>query len=147
MGSGHSAVGGRGHAHRAEDHDRAHAQASEALSLFQEIEDPRGIAWSLEVLAGLRAAEGQADRAARLWSASEALRERVGAALPPNLKMLRDRYIDSVKESLGSARVQGCCPPKGVQCRSRGHLHSPVERRYLPILPCRNEPLVPAPLA
>jgi len=91
-----------------EGHDRP-AQASEALSLFREIEDPRGIAWSLEVLAGLRAAEGQADRADRLWSASEALRERVGAALPPNLQMLRDRYIDSVNTSLGEAQFAMAC--------------------------------------
>ena len=86
-----------------EGHDRQ-AQASEALALFRELEDPRGIAWTLEVLAGLRAAEGRDDSAARLWSASEALRERLGAALPPNLKMLRDRYIDSVRTSLGEVQ-------------------------------------------
>jgi non-specific serine/threonine protein kinase len=43
------------------------AQATEALGHCQELEDPRGIAWSLDVFAGLLAAEGHADGAARLW--------------------------------------------------------------------------------
>ena len=55
-----------------QDFDQARAQASEAMSLCQELEDPRGIAWSLDVFAGLLAAEGHADGAARLWGASDA---------------------------------------------------------------------------
>ncbi len=43
------------------DYTQASAQASEALSLCQELEDPRGIAWSLEMFAGLLAATGLAD--------------------------------------------------------------------------------------
>ena len=54
-----------------QDFDQARAQASEAMSLCQELEDPRGIAWSLDVFAGLLAAGGHADGAARLWGASE----------------------------------------------------------------------------
>ena len=49
-----------------QDFDQARAQASEAMSLCQELEDPRGIAWSLDVFAGLLAAGGHADGAARL---------------------------------------------------------------------------------
>ncbi len=89
-----------------EDHGRAHAQASEALSLFQELEDPRGIAWSFEVFADLVAGAGQADTAAHLWSASEGMLEGIGASLPPNIKLVRGRYIDRVKASLGSARYE-----------------------------------------
>ena len=55
-----------------QDFDQARAQASEAMSLCQELEDPRGMAWSLDVFAGLLAAGGHADGAARLWGASDA---------------------------------------------------------------------------
>ena len=92
-----------------QDFDQARAQASEAMSLCQELEDPRGIAWSLDVFAGLLAAEGHADGAARLWGASDALLESVGGSLPPNLKMIRDRYIDSVNTSLGEAQFATAC--------------------------------------
>jgi non-specific serine/threonine protein kinase len=92
-----------------EDHGRAHAQASEALSLFQELEDPRGIAWSLEVFAGLMAAAGHADTAARLWSASEEMLQSMGASLPPNIKVLRERYIGPVKAALNGTRYDAAC--------------------------------------
>ena len=50
----------------------AHAHASEALLLCEELEDTRGIAHSLEVFAGLLAAAGFAEAAVRLWGAAEA---------------------------------------------------------------------------
>jgi non-specific serine/threonine protein kinase len=92
-----------------EDHDQGRVQASEALSLFQELEDPRGIAWSLEVFAGLLAAGGQAEGAARLWGASANMLESMGGALSPNIKLIRDRYIEPVKMSLGEAPFEAAC--------------------------------------
>ena len=67
-----------------EEYTQASVQASEALSLCEELEDPRGIAWSLEVFAGLLAATGLADGAARLWGAAEGLLESVGGSLNPS---------------------------------------------------------------
>jgi non-specific serine/threonine protein kinase len=91
------------------DYERARAQAAEALALFQELEDPRGIAWTLEVCAGLLAADGQVDGAARLWSASAGQRERIGAALPPNLCVVRDRFLEAVRTAIGDARFETVC--------------------------------------
>jgi len=101
-----------------QDFDRARAQAAEAMSLCQELEDPRGIAWSLDVFAGLLAAEGHADAAARLWGASDALLETVGASLVPTIGWIRDRYFEPVKKSLGgavfeAARAEGRAMPIG----------------------------------
>jgi predicted ATPase/serine/threonine protein kinase len=95
-----------------QDFDGARAQASEAMALCQESDDPRGIAWSLDVFAGLLAAGGHADRAARLWGASDALLQRVGGSLNPTVAWIRDRYIEAVKTSLGpgsfeTARAEG----------------------------------------
>ena len=92
-----------------EDYEQARRQASEALSLCQELEDPRGIAWSLEVFAGLLAAEGHADGAARLWGASEACERASAPRCRRNSTMLRDRYIESVKTSFGEARFAMAC--------------------------------------
>jgi len=83
-----------------EDFASAREMASEAISLNEALEDPRGIAWSLEVFAGLLA-EGHADAAARLWGASDRLLESVGGSLHPIVKGIRDRYMESVRTSLG----------------------------------------------
>jgi predicted ATPase/DNA-binding winged helix-turn-helix (wHTH) protein len=83
------------------DFDVASAQASEAMSLCQDLEDPRGIAWSFEVFAGLLAAGGDSDGAALLWGASDRLLQNVSSSLSPEIRWIRDRYIEPVKTSLG----------------------------------------------
>jgi predicted ATPase/DNA-binding winged helix-turn-helix (wHTH) protein len=99
-----------------QDFDLACAQASEAMSLCQELEDPRGIAWSLDVFAGLLAAAGYQDEAARLWGASDGLLESVSGSLVPTIGWIRDRYLAPVKKSLGgggfeTARAEGRAMP------------------------------------
>jgi tetratricopeptide (TPR) repeat protein len=99
-----------------QDFDQARAQASEAMALCQELEDPRGIAWSLDVFAGLLAAGGYADAAAQLWGASDGLLESVGGELVPTIRWIRDRYFEPVKTSLGggsfeTARAEGRAMP------------------------------------
>jgi predicted ATPase/DNA-binding winged helix-turn-helix (wHTH) protein len=95
-----------------EDYAHARAQASEALSLCEELEDPRGIAWSLEVFAGLLAAAGLADGAARLWGAAEGRLANVGGSLAPSIRWIRDRYIERARAVAGetsfdAARTEG----------------------------------------
>jgi len=98
------------------DFDQARAQASEALSLCQELDDPRGIAWSLDMFASLLAAAGHAERAARLWGAADRLLESVGGSVTPEIRGIRDRYVESAKTSLGvgafeTARTEGRAMP------------------------------------
>jgi non-specific serine/threonine protein kinase len=81
---------------------QAHAQASEALSICQELEDPRGIAWSLDVFAGVLAAAGRADAAARSWGAADRLLESVGGALSQEIRWIRARYLDPARLAIGS---------------------------------------------
>ena len=75
--------------------EQAQAQASEALSLCQELDDARGIAWFLEVFAALLAARGCPEVAARPWvlrtSCSNASAVRRGTPLD------RERHIKSVR--------------------------------------------------
>ena len=87
--------------------DQARAQASEALLYCQELEDPRGIAWSLDVFAALSAAGGLPDVAARLWGASDGLLASVGGSLNPTISWIRDRYFETVETSLGVESFNG----------------------------------------
>ena len=88
------------------------------MSLCQELEDPRGIAWSLDVFAGLLAAGGHADGAARLWGASDGLLASVGGSLVPTIGWIRDRYFEPVKASLGAAVIRGG-PRRGARDAAR----------------------------
>ncbi|MEO8260798.1 MAG: hypothetical protein ABI868_25860, partial [Acidobacteriota bacterium] len=94
------------------DFERGRAQAGEAMTLCQECEDPRGIAWSLDVFAGLLAAGGHGGGAARLWGASDRLLESVGGSLSTEIRWIRNRYLEPVRMALGggvfdNARADG----------------------------------------
>ena len=79
----------------------ARAYGEESLSIRRETNDRYGIASSLESLARLLQVQHQPDRAVRLWGASEALREQMGAPLPPNERTEYDRAISAARQSLG----------------------------------------------
>ena len=81
---------------------QAHDHLSEALSIYQELEDPRGIAWSLDVFAGLLAASGRTEESARSWGAADRLLETVGGALAPEIRWIRERYLESARTALGA---------------------------------------------
>jgi hypothetical protein len=71
--------------------------------------DPRGIAWSFEIFAGVLAAEGRSTDAARLWGVSDKLVGSVGGALSPEIRWIRDRYLGTVNQSLGAEDFAGAC--------------------------------------
>jgi non-specific serine/threonine protein kinase len=91
------------------DFDGARSKASEALVLSQQLEDPRGIAWGFEVFAGVLAAEGRMDHAARLWGVSDKLLEGVGGARSPEISWIRDHYMRPVERLLGSEDFAAAC--------------------------------------
>jgi len=84
----------------------ARALAAEGIALSQELGDRREVALYLEIVAAAEAGQGDVARAARLWGASDRLLESVGSPLQPENAMLRDRYFDSAKESLGENPFQ-----------------------------------------
>jgi non-specific serine/threonine protein kinase len=83
--------------------DEARAQAGEALALCEALDDPRGIAYVLDLHASLLAAGGDADAAARLWGAADALLATVGGSLVPTTRWIRARYREAVSLALGDA--------------------------------------------
>jgi len=70
-------AGARGNGEGAKRHYRS------ALTLWDEMEHAGGIARCTQELANIVAIEGRADLAAVLLGASEALREQIGAIVPP----------------------------------------------------------------
>ena len=113
-----------------ENHVQARVQASEALSVCQEFEDPRGQAWSLELFAGLLATGGLAEGATRLWGASEQMLDTVSGSLPPSFRWVRDRYMEAVKTSLGASSIRDG-PRRGTRDAARSRrLHWHVSRHF-----------------
>ncbi len=82
--------------------DEAQAQAAEALSLCEALDDPRGIAYGLDLYASLLAARGDAAVAARLWGAADGVLATVGGSLVPTMRWIRSHYLGSV--SCGARR-------------------------------------------
>nr|SBP00543.1 multi-domain regulatory protein [Nonomuraea gerenzanensis] len=71
------------------------------LAVARKMGDPRATALALEGLAGALALDGRADAAARLLGRAAALRESVGAPLPPGERGDVDRITAAVRRALG----------------------------------------------
>src|SRR5581483_10291255 len=65
------------------DYERAAARAVESLRLLREQGSTYYVPDCLELLAAVASAQGQPERAARLFGAAEALRQEIGAPVPP----------------------------------------------------------------
>jgi predicted ATPase/Tfp pilus assembly protein PilF len=73
----------------------------EAFEIYQALGTKHHLARCLEGLAGLAAAQGQAEQAARLLGVASALREEVGAPLPPIERASVERLLDETRLALG----------------------------------------------
>jgi tetratricopeptide (TPR) repeat protein len=85
---------------------------AEALALWQELKDGWGIADALVGFVDVAAMTGQAERAARLLGAAEALYQAAGVALPPYDRPNYERAMTTTRASLGdevfaSLRTEG----------------------------------------
>ncbi|MEV4804118.1 BTAD domain-containing putative transcriptional regulator [Nonomuraea sp. NPDC049421] len=73
----------------------------QGLAMARKVGDPRATALALEGLAGARALGGRPEEAARLLGRAAALRESVGAPLPPGERGDVDRITAAVRKALG----------------------------------------------
>jgi predicted ATPase/DNA-binding SARP family transcriptional activator len=83
------------------DYALALARHRESLIIRQALVAKLGIAYSLEGLAMVYRGLGSGEKAARLWGASQALRESLGAPLPPNEQTRYQREMQWVRATLG----------------------------------------------
>jgi non-specific serine/threonine protein kinase len=84
------------------DYRQGLALEREALELRRDTGDKRGMALSLEGLAWLASAQHQPARAARLFGAAEALREAMGAPLPPFRQGDHDRCVAAARAQISA---------------------------------------------
>ncbi len=84
-----------------QDYATALACYEEGLLLAREIGNKGKIASCLEGVAGVRAAQGELLQSARLWGAAEALRQAIGAPIPPVYRAAYERAVTSARAQLG----------------------------------------------
>ncbi len=89
--------------HARGDEPQAHVLQRESLAIRRELGDKRGIAECLEGLAAVACARREPSRAARLFAAADALREAIGAPLPPVDHSRRAWQLAAVRAQLDSA--------------------------------------------
>jgi DNA-binding CsgD family transcriptional regulator len=84
-----------------QDYATAFARYEEGLLLARKADFKCNVASCLEGLAGVRAALGERLQAARLWGAAEALREAIGAPLPPIYRPAYERAVRAARAQFG----------------------------------------------
>ncbi len=78
----------------------------ESLALNRELGDQTAIAYLIEDYAGLAAAESRPEKALQLAGFAEALRESIGAPLPPSEQARVDRMIPPARQTLPESAAQ-----------------------------------------
>ena len=88
------------------EHGRAGEAYQEALRLLLGAGDKALIAFCLEGLGRVALAEGQPERAIRLWGAADKLRSAIQAPLPPPDRPLHERTAAHARGALGESAFQ-----------------------------------------
>src|SRR5262249_45564841 len=83
------------------NYESARTFFTESLAIQRELGEKRGIATTLAGFAIRAASQSQPERAIRLWSAADILRERIGASLPLNERARYERHVAATREALG----------------------------------------------
>lgn len=77
-----------------------------SLVIFRDLGDRMGISWCLAGLAAVASQQGDHNRAATLWGASETLRHSIGARPAPAVRAIHERLKSSSRARLGEAQFQ-----------------------------------------
>ena len=83
------------------DDATAHALYEEGLLIARKVDSKCNVASCLEGLAGVLAAQGELPRSARLWGAAEALRQAIGAPIPPVYRRAYERSVTAARARSG----------------------------------------------
>ena len=98
------ALNGLGRVARAEgDLVRALELFKESLALRKEVSDKHGIAEAMEGLAGVYAVQGHGEKAARLLGTAQAIREMIGAPIPPVERAEYEQTLSLARAGLDEA--------------------------------------------
>jgi predicted ATPase/DNA-binding CsgD family transcriptional regulator len=102
------------------------------------------IASCLEGLAGVRAAQGELPQSARLWGAAEALRQAIGAPIPPVYRPVYERTVTAARVQLGEKAFAAAWE----EGRTMALEHVLAAQEPVPMLPAMSaNPSMPPPIA
>jgi predicted ATPase/DNA-binding SARP family transcriptional activator/DNA-binding CsgD family transcriptional regulator len=88
---------------------RAAKLLEESLTVLQEVQNKHATVECLEAMAAVAGAQGQIRRAARLLGVTQAVRENIGAPLPPNERALLEPYLANARAGLEEAAWEAAC--------------------------------------
>jgi len=83
------------------DYGAARVLSEESLTIARKVDDKVLIAFCLEGLASVVAAQGESAWATRIWGAVEALRDAMGVPLPPVERAGYERSVSAARAQLG----------------------------------------------
>ena len=83
------------------DYAAARASLADSLRLFRELADRKGMAENLKETAAVLLALSETRNAARLWGASQSLRESIGSPMAPLEKERHDELLEQSRRTLG----------------------------------------------
>jgi predicted ATPase/DNA-binding XRE family transcriptional regulator len=88
------------------DHTRTVVLLRESLAIAPRLRDTQAVVYGLEGMAGALAMLGEGHRAARLFGAVDALRERTGSAITLSpWRELRERHLEALRTRLGAEEL------------------------------------------
>jgi tetratricopeptide (TPR) repeat protein len=90
--------------YRLGEFESGEAQLWEALHIQHAMGDRLSLAYTLESIATAAQLQGSLEAALRFYAAAEALRESLGAPLPPLEKASNDKLVQEVRIALGPER-------------------------------------------
>ena len=79
------------------EHPAARMRGRESLAIYRELGDRSGIANAIEGLAAIASASGAHGEAARMWGASERLRQEIQAPMAPSERAGYERAVASAR--------------------------------------------------
>jgi hypothetical protein len=85
------------------DADQANVNFKASIAICDRINDPMVMSWSLCGLAGACVLDKAPEHGAKLWGASEALREQFGFRIAPASRQNRERTVAMLNSQLGEA--------------------------------------------
>jgi predicted ATPase/DNA-binding CsgD family transcriptional regulator len=127
------------------DLGRARAQFGENLVLSQELGDKGTLLMSLEGLACVAGAEGEAERSAMLFGAAESLQEALDYRLVPQERAMLEPYRSSLRSRLGAATWEEAVAEGGAMGMDRALAYALSDEK--PSAPPSSTPEYPAGLS
>jgi len=116
------------------DYAAAHTLYKESLAFATKVGDRESIASCLEGLADVVAVEGQPAWAVQLWGAAEALRDAIGAPIPPVYRTDYENSVTAARNQLGEktfaavwAEGRIMAPEQALAAQGQATLHSLVQ--------------------